>query len=107
MLTLLGLAWLILGAAVLTDMHPAMALDPALRFFLGAGMLAAGLVGLALAALLWRRSRLAYFGSLAFLIGGVVAVLFDDIGWTDLTFIAANVIPIILLLKDRLWYLRS
>jgi len=62
------------------------------------------LAGLAL--LLSRRSRLAFY--LAVILLTIIAVLSvtDQVGWIDLAALAVSVIPLLLLLKDRAWYLR-
>jgi len=69
--------------------------------------LVAGCVILVLLILLRQRRRLAYFGMLAALITAALTLLFDDVGAVDLLFLAITIIPIGLLIRDRLWYLRT
>jgi len=65
---------------------------------------AAALAGLAI--LLSRRNRFAFY--LAVILLAIIAVLSitDQIGILDLVSLAVSVIPLVLLLKDRGWYLR-
>jgi hypothetical protein len=65
---------------------------------------AAALAGLTL--LLTRRSRLAFFLLVILLAIIVVLSLTDQVGLVDLGALAVSVIPLVLLLKDRAWYLR-
>ena len=102
----LGLIWLGLGSLIALGIHPAVHIPPPWHFVMAALCIAAGLIAMTLVAALHRRSRIGFYGALAFLAASAVAVVFDQVGWTDLMFVAANVMPIILLLNARLWYLR-
>ena len=108
LMALLGLIWLGLGIIIAFGLHPGMQLlEPAQRTVMAALSLSAGGIALGLTLVLARRSRLAYFAALAFLGFAGLAVVFDDVGWPDLVFLAINTTPVILLLKGRRWYHRS
>jgi len=107
LMVLLSLIWIALGGLIAAGIHPGMTLDRVPRAIVAALSIAAGCAALGIAAGLARRSRLGYFAALAFLGVTTVAVAFDQVGWADLVFVAINVAPLYLLLRDRLWYLRS
>lgn len=72
-----------------------------------AGLAALSALALAGAAfLLRRRSKLAYYFALLML--GVLAVLSltDQVGWLDIISFFISLVPFILLIWDRKWYLR-
>jgi predicted membrane channel-forming protein YqfA (hemolysin III family) len=57
--------------------------------------------------LLWRRIQPAWYVALGFLAVTSILAIFDDFGWTDLLVLVINLVPIILLIKDRAWYLHG
>ena len=54
-----------------------------------------------------KRSRIAWFGAVGFLVLTALLAIFDDFGWADLLSPFINIIPIILLITERAWYLQS
>lgn len=103
----LGAVWILIGLEVGFSLHPAMHVSPPARLIMTGAMLAVG-IGLAWLALwLARPRRSAFYAALALLSASSLSVIFDQVGWADLMFVAANVITIILLFKARLWYLGS
>jgi hypothetical protein len=100
-----ALVWLALGVIIAVGAHPAIPDVPQVRTSMALGSLAAGAVLVFLVVLLWRRVRLAYSLTLAALIASSLAVFFDDVGWADLIVLALSLIPLLLLIKDRAWYL--
>jgi lysylphosphatidylglycerol synthetase-like protein (DUF2156 family) len=102
-----ALVWLVFGLIVALQIHPAQPDNPILlggMAFLS--FCAAGLL-LGLFIFLWKRNRLAWFVNLGFLALASILTLFDDFGWADLVVLAVNLIPILLLIKDRAWYLQA
>jgi hypothetical protein len=65
--------------------------------------LAAILLGLFI--FLFRGNRAAYFLTLAFFAFTAILTIFDDVGPSDLVVLAINIIPLLLLIKDRAFYL--
>jgi len=105
-LILLGaLIWVVLAVLLAVNAHPAFPDDPLARNVMAVLSLAAGLVLLVLLVLLRRRHRPAYFVMLAALAASALALFFDDVGLVDLVFLAVTVIPLVLLVRDRSWYL--
>jgi len=102
-----ALVWLTLGLMIALGAHPAIPNQPAVRAALASGSMAAGGVLIGLLILLAKRVRVAYFWALAALSASSLAVIFDDVGWTDLVFVILNLVPLFLLVKDRAWFLRT
>jgi hypothetical protein len=100
-----ALVWFALGVVIAANAHPALPDLPLLKglmvglSFAGAGCFLAGLL------FLIRRKRAAYYGLLALLAGTALLTFFDQVGWSDLVVLAVNIIPIVLLISDRAWYL--
>jgi hypothetical protein len=68
-------------------------------------LLVAVLLG-GLALQLGKPSPLGFWLTVGFLAAMILASLFDQFGLADLVFVAAIALPLVLLLKDRAWYLR-
>jgi lysylphosphatidylglycerol synthetase-like protein (DUF2156 family) len=101
-----ALIWLAFGLIIALHAHPAIPDNS----FVQAGMalLSFGAAGILLGLFFFLRKpfRLAWFAALVFLAVTSILTIFDDFGWTDLIVVVINLIPIILLVKDRAWYLQ-
>jgi hypothetical protein len=64
----------------------------------------AGCVILGVLLFLGKRRRLAFFAMLGILTVASLVIFLDDVGLVDLAFLALNLIPLALLIKDRAWY---
>ena len=105
LLALDALMWFAFGVVVAAGGNASIHV-PAVRWVM-AGLAWASTAALAsLTLLLSRRNRLAYY--LAVILLTIIAVLSitDQVGWVDLAALAVSVIPLVLLVKDRAWYLR-
>lgn len=100
-----ALAWFLFGLIVALGIHPAMPSDPVARW--GVAILAFGcavcLVGLGW--LLSRRSKAVFWSTVAILVVLSLATSLDEVGLADLLALAIIMSPLILLIKDRNWYL--
>jgi lysylphosphatidylglycerol synthetase-like protein (DUF2156 family) len=102
-----ALIWLILGLVIALHAHPSLPDNPIIQggmtllSFCAAGIL------LGLFIFLRKRIRLAWFAALGFLALTSILTIFDDFGWADLVVLVINLVPIILLIKDRAWYLHG
>jgi lysylphosphatidylglycerol synthetase-like protein (DUF2156 family) len=101
-----ALVWLAFGVIIALDAHPALPDLPVLKGIMAFLSLAAAGILLGVLFLLGKRNRFAYFIALAFFAATALLTIFDDFGWADLVVLALNLAPIILLIKDRAWYLR-
>lgn len=97
--------WLAFGLIVAMGLHPALPDDPVYKTILSIAGFGAALVLAGLFALLVKHNRTGYFLALTFLGAAAIAFFLDDVGWTDLVFLAVTLLPAALLLKDRNWYL--
>lgn len=101
-----GLVWLVFGTIVAAGLHPTlpdsrlMQWTMAILAFVTAGVL------IALSIFLHRKSSVAYALTLALLILIAMFTALDEVGWADLIVLGIDVVPIVLLIRDRAWYLR-
>ena len=103
---LTALLWIVFGTIVVGKLHPAFPDQSLFRWGMGITAIAGGLILTGLGILLMKRNRLAYWISLAGLGMATLVNLFDDVGWVDVTVALISLLPFILMLKDRHWYLR-
>ena len=97
--------WLAFGLIVAVGLHPALPDNLVYKIVLSLASFGAALVLAGLSVLLTRHNRAGYFLTLTFLSMAALAFFLDDVGWVDLAFLAATMLPAALLLKDRNWYL--
>ena len=102
-----ALLWLALGLIIAVDAHPALPVQANIKTMMAILSLVAAVVLLGLSMFLAKRSRVAYYLTLAFLLVASLLIILDEIGWIDLVVLAIQIIPIILLLKERTWYLQQ
>ena len=99
--------WFALGAIIAFDLHPAM---PDQTFVKGImttlSFVAAGAL-LATFIFLQKHNRAAYYLMLIGLGFATLLTIFDDFGLVDLAALSLSLIPLIILLKDRRWYLQQ
>ena len=100
-----ALVWLGLGVIIALNAHPAIPDLPYIKPFMIIVSFGIGAVLLVLLFFLSRRNRWAFIPALTVLGATVLLNIFDQLGWSDLIVIALNLIPFILLIKDRAWYL--
>jgi hypothetical protein len=98
--------WLALGVIIAANAHPAL---PDLPLFKGImAFLSFATAGILLGVFIFlgKRSRIAYFIALGLFVAISLLTIFDQFGLADLIILAINIVPIILLIKDRTWYLQ-
>ena len=100
------LIWLVLGITILVDAHPAIPDVPLMKGIMGFLSLAIDGILIGLFIFLLKRNRIAYYLTLAFFIVTSLLTIFDDVGLSDLVVLIINIVPIVLLIKDRSWYLQ-
>jgi lysylphosphatidylglycerol synthetase-like protein (DUF2156 family) len=101
-----ALVWLALGVIIAANVHPALPDQPLIKGVMAFLALATAGILLGLFIFLGRHSRVAYFIALGLLIATSLLSILDEFGLADLVFLAINIAPIILLIKDRTWYLQ-
>lgn len=99
--------WLALGLTIASHSHPALPDEPLVRWGMAVLSFAAFVILVGLVFFLVKRSRIAWFGAVGFLGLTALLAIFDDFGWADLFVLVIIIIPIILLITERAWYLQS
>jgi hypothetical protein len=97
--------WLGLGLIIAVNAHPALSIPPVLKGIVAAMSIGMAGILLILFILLIRGSIKAYYFTLAFFGATALLTIFDDVGVSDIVVLIVNIIPIILLILDRKWYL--
>jgi len=105
LLLLNALVWLFFGLIVVLGLHPALHVDAVYKWGMAVvSFLAAGFL-VTLMFLLFRRWKPAWYLAVAALVVSALLTLFDDIGWVDIGVLLVMLVPLVLLLIDRKWYL--
>ncbi len=105
-IVLYALIWLVLGIIIAVNAQPALPVPPELKAILAVlSILMAGILT-GLFVFLLKGNRVAYFLIIAFFFVVSILTIFDDVGVSDIIVLVLNIIPIILLIKDRNWYRR-
>jgi predicted membrane channel-forming protein YqfA (hemolysin III family) len=55
---------------------------------------------------LFKQIRIAFYLTLIFFAIAAFLTIFDDVGLADVVFVVICLIPVVLLIKDRAWYLQ-
>ena len=101
------LIWLALGLIIALHAHPALPDKPIIQGGMAFMSFCAAGILLGLFFFLRKQVRLAWFAALGFLAFTCLLTIFDDFGWADLIVLVLNLVPMILLIKDRSWYLQG
>jgi len=101
-----SLVWLVFGLIIVFDAHPSIPDYPLIKA--GMAFLAIAIAGIlfVLGFFLAKQSRIAFFLTSGLLLLTSLLSVFDDFGLADLAFLIINLIPLVLLIKDRDWYLQ-
>jgi lysylphosphatidylglycerol synthetase-like protein (DUF2156 family) len=104
---LVALVWVLFGVIVVARLHPALPDLPAIRWGIGLTAILAGAILAGLDILLLKRNRLVYWALLVGLIVLALATFLDQFGWVDLLILLFTLVPAVLLIRDRRWYLQA
>jgi hypothetical protein len=102
-----ALVWIGFAAILALDLHPALPDSAAVRWIMGILAFGCGCTLIALIVLLGKRNRIAYFPTLGLLALLVVLTFTDEVGLADWIYLLLVTTPLILLIKDRSWYLKN
>lgn len=101
------LIWLVLGVIIAANAHPALPVMPAVRMVLAIlSMFMASIIAVLFISL-YRGSRWAYYLTLAIFIFTAILTIFDNVGLADIIVLVLNIIPIVLLILGRTWFLHT
>ena len=98
--------WLVFGLMVALGLHPYFNSTGLFRWIMAFCSITAALMLFGLGLLLHKRFKPAWYLGVILLSVMTLANLFDDIGWIDLLVMVGALMPLILLIKDRKWYLQ-
>ena len=107
LILLIAFFWLIFSVIVAFGLHPAL---PDSKVYLWVLALLSFLTGsflLFLYFLLRSRNKTAYYLTISFLFFITILTIMDELGVIDFVVLMITLIPIILLIKDRKWYLHK
>lgn len=101
-----ALVWLVFGTIITAGAHPALPALPLVKGVMAflSFTIAAMLLGLFV--YLAKRNKIAYIFTLGLLTTTSLLTIFDQFGLADLFILGINIVPVILLIKDRAWYLQ-
>jgi hypothetical protein len=104
-LILNALVWLGFGLLIALDLHPALPDQPFIQTIMA--ILALGIAGIMVGLFVFLRkgNQIAYFLTVGLLAGIALLTVFDEFGAADLVVLIVDLVPLILLIKDRSWFL--
>jgi lysylphosphatidylglycerol synthetase-like protein (DUF2156 family) len=102
-----ALIWLVLGIMIAFNTIPGLPDIPMIKWIFAFLSFIMACIILVLFIFLTRRNRRAYYLTLAIFIFTAVLTIFDDVGWSDVVVLALNIVPIVLLIINRAWYLQT
>ncbi len=102
-----ALVWLAFGVIVAFDAHPSIPNYPLLISGMAILAILIACIFLVLGIYVTKRNRIAFFLTVGLLVLTSLLTILDDFGLIDLAFLIINMIPLILLIKDRAWYLQE
>ena len=97
--------WFALGIIIAFNLHPAMPNQPLFKGIMTTLSFVAASALWVTFMFLQKHNRAAYYLMLIGLGVATLLFIFDDFGLVDLAALALSLIPLILLIKDRQWYL--
>jgi hypothetical protein len=101
-----ALLWLAFGVATIIRLDPGPVIPDDMRGFMSMAAFAIAAILLGSLFFLFRRNRNAYYLVIVFFAFFSLAIFFDDVGWSDLVFLGISLMPLILLIVDRKWYVQ-
>jgi hypothetical protein len=102
-----ALIWLILTILLAINKVPGLDELQDIRWVLAIISITMAAILLALNYYLLKHSLKAFYLTIAFFGITSILIIFDDVGLADVIFFIISLIPIILLIKDRSWYLQA
>jgi hypothetical protein len=101
-----ALIWLALGIIIGVNAHPALPVSPEFKWIMAILSIVMAGILMCLFIFLHRGSRIAFYLMVVLLGFVTFLTIFDDVGLSDIIVLVLNLIPVILLIKDRKWYFK-
>jgi hypothetical protein len=102
-----ALVWLVFGMIVLLGLHPALPAEGLYRWGMAVVSFLAAAVLIILFLLLRRRWKPAWYLAVTALAVSALVTLLDDFGGIDLAVLAVMLLPLVVLVVDRRWYMEK
>lgn len=102
-----ALVWFLFALIILLGLHPALPEDVLYKWGMAALSLVAAGVMVGLFLLLKNRVQWGWYAALAALAFSVLLTIFDDVGWIDVAVMLVMLVPLVLIIRDRKWYLKK
>ena len=102
-----AIVWLSFGIITAIGFHPSYTQPTVIRWVMAISTLFAAGILFTLVVLLRKRNHIAYWVTIILLIAFILATILDQFGFVDLAFVIITILPLLLLLKNRKWYLHS
>lgn len=99
--------WLAFAIITAVGAHPALPSSEGLRWAMAGGALLTSISLAALDVLLGRAGRLVYYLTLGLLAVLSILTITDDFGVADMAVLVLHLVPLVLLLKERRWFLED
>ena len=101
-----ALMWFVIGLLIALNMHPGVPDDVMLKWIMMLGMFGGAIILALLYLLLSRQRRLPFFITLVVLAVIILLAIFDQVGWVDIIALLLAVVPFVLLILGRKWFLQ-
>jgi len=102
-----AIGWLVLGVLFATGVHTGLPDDATLKLIMMLGFFGGAIILMLLFQLLRMRKRLAYFITLVVLALIMLLTLFDQVGLADAVVLVITLVPFVLLILGRKWFLQQ
>jgi hypothetical protein len=102
-----SILWGLFAFIVIIGAHPSYRNFPLLRWSMAGISLGIAVTLTLLWVYLRRRSKAAFFITVAGLTAFTIVIFMDDFGFADFMLLIINTLPLILLIKDRRWFLQK
>jgi hypothetical protein len=102
-----AIVWLGFTILLAWNLHPALPDSPVVRWIMGILAFGCACALIVLAVLLGRRIRIVYFLTWGLLALLAVLTFTDEVGLADWIYLLLVTTPLILMIKDRSWYLKK
>jgi hypothetical protein len=102
-----ALVWLAFAIITALGAHPALPSSEAYLWAIAGGALLTSISLAALVLLLGRAGRLVYYLTVGLLTALSILTFTDDFGVADMAVLVLHLVPLVLLIKERRWFLQN
>lgn len=99
--------WFAFGGIIALNIHPALHVNEYIKASMAVVSFALFLMLIILYIYLNKRKIIAYYLAIIFFSFESIVLFLDDVGWMDIIALLFSLIPFILLINNRAWYLKE